>query len=78
MRKIAETAPDFEGFPVSMHGFAGNGVWRDSYERIIPGNFNQDEDHENVDLFTRNVMKNYAHEGVIEGKPSGQFFITKD
>ena len=79
---MAETAKDFAGFPVEMHGFVGNnhngGEWRDAYTRVVPHNFDTDDDHE-VDGFTANVLKNYATEGVTEtGKPNGQFFIVKD
>ena len=43
----------------------------DSYTRTIPGNFNTDEDNENVDEFTANVLRNFATEGVTaEGKPN--------
>ena len=80
--RVAELAPDFAGFPVSMHGFIGNnhngGQWRDAYERKIPGNYEVNEDHEHVDMFTANIMRNYATEGVKDGKPNGLFFITKD
>ena len=66
-----------------MHGFIGNnhngGEWRDAYYRNVPANFDSDEDHENVDTFTANVLKNYATEGVTEqGKPNGKFLIVKD
>ena len=51
----------------------------DSYARQVPGNFVSDEDNENVDSFTSNVIRNFATEGVTEeGKPNHQFFIVKD
>ena len=80
--KVEETADDFGGFEADLHGFVGNnhnnGEWKDAYDRKLPGNYEDHEEHQ-VDTFTRNVLKNYATEGVTEdGKPNGQFFIVKD
>ena len=80
--KVEETAADFEGFKADLHGFVGNnhneGQWKDAYERKIPENFNNDDDH-HVDNFTKNVLERFATEGVTDGgKPNGKFFITKD
>jgi len=82
LAKVEETADGFAGFDASLDGFAGNnhnaGEWKDAYSREIPHNFDDGSDHP-VDMFTQNVLKNYATEGVTkEGKPDGHFFITKD
>ena len=82
LAKVEETGDDFAGFDASRDGFIGNnhngGQWVDAYNREIPHNFDDDQDHP-VDMFTQNVLKNYATEGVTkEGKPDGHFFITKD
>ena len=82
VRRVEETSKDFAGFPASDHGFVGNnhnnGEWKDAYERVLPGHFDSDEG-QHVDTFTRNVIKNYATEGVTkQGKPNGYFFITKE
>ena len=82
MVKVMETADDFSGFDPSHNGFGGNnhngGQWVDAYNREIPHNFDTSEDHP-VDMFTQNVLSNFATEGVTkEGKPDGHFFITKD
>ena len=80
-RRVEETSKDFAGFDAGLHGFVGNnhngGEWKDAYERVLPGNFDNSNDHP-VDTFTANVIKNYATEGVTkEGKPDGRFFIVK-
>lgn len=81
-QRLEETQPDFEGFPASLHGFAGNnhndGQWKDAYDRVVPGHLD-DSEGVPVDKFTANVISNYATEGVTkEGMPSGSFFITRD
>ena len=53
--KLAETQADFAGFTPDMHGFEGNGEYKDAYQRDIPAQF-LDQENENVDLFTKNVM----------------------
>ena len=80
-KRLEETQQDFEGFPATLDGFAGNnhneGQWKDSYDRVVPGHLD-DTDGAPVDKFTANVISNYATEGVTkEGMPSGQFFITR-
>ena len=80
--RVEETQPDFEGFHADQHGFVGNnynkGEWKDAYERVLPGSFEEGDDHA-VDKFTQNVLQNFATEGVTpEGKPNRQFFIVKD
>ena len=82
LSKVEETGDDFAGFDASRDGFIGNnhngGQWVDAYSREIPQNFDDDQDHP-VDMFTQNVIKNFATEGVTkEGKPDGHFFITKE
>jgi len=82
LTRVEETADGFAGFDASDSGFAGNnhnnGEWKDAYSRVIPTNFDTAEDHP-VDMFTQNVLQNFATEGVTkEGKPDGHFFITKD
>lgn len=81
IRKVDETSKGFAGFDASLHGFIGNnhngGEWKDAYDRNLPGNYDQEDDHP-VDLFTKNVLANYATEGVTaEGKPNREFFILK-
>ena len=81
--RVEETQSDFEGFPASLDGFAGNnhneGQWKDSYDRVLPNHLDDCDGSSPVDKFTANVIKNYATEGVSkEGRPNGQFFITKD
>ena len=81
IEKVEETSKDFAGFDAGLHGFVGNnhnnGEWKDAYERVLPGNYDNSDDHP-VDTFTANVLKNYATEGVTkEGKPDGRFFIVK-
>ena len=74
---VSETQSDFTGFTPDMHGFEGNGEYKDAYQRNIPAQFLDQED-ESVDQFTKNVMQNYATEGVTkDGKPNGHFFITR-
>jgi hypothetical protein len=57
--RVEETQPDFEGFHADQHGFVGNnynkGEWKDAYERVLPGNFEEGDDHA-VDKFTQNVL----------------------
>ena len=82
MARVEETADGFAGFDASLDGFVGNnhnnGEWKDAYARDIPHNFDTGNDHP-VDMFTQNVLQNFATEGVTkEGKPDGHFFITKD
>jgi len=82
LSKVEETSGSFAGFDASRSGFIGNnhnaGEWVDAYNREIPKDFAEDQDHP-VDMFTQNVLKNFATEGVTgEGKPDGHFFITKD
>ena len=80
--KVEETAEDFGGFEASLHGFVGNnhegGEWKDAYARKIPKHLDDSNSH-HVDTFTKNIIENYATEGVTEdGKPNGSFFIVKD
>ena len=48
-RRVEETGADFEGFHADQHGFVGNnnnnGEWKDAYERVLPGNFEEGDDH---------------------------------
>ena len=72
----------FAGFDAGLHGFLGNnhngGEWKDAYDRVLPGHFDGSDDHP-VDLFTKNVLSNYATEGVTaDGLPNKEFFIIKD
>ena len=79
--RVYETSPDFKGWPVSMHGFVGNnhnnGQWMDAYERRLPLHLDDADLSVPVDTFQRNLIKNYAREGVTAGKPNGHFFVTK-
>ena len=80
--RVEELGNTFGGFPASDHGFIGNnhndGQWKDPYSRLVPEHFDNEEG-QHVDSFTRNVIKNYATEGVTkQGLPSRYFFITKD
>ena len=82
VQRVEETGPGFAGFDAGLHGFIGNnhngGEWKDAYDRNLPGNYDTSDDHP-VDLFTRNVLANYATEGVTaEGLPNKEFFIVKD
>ena len=82
VQRVEETNPSFAGFDAGLHGFIGNnhnnGEWKDAYDRVLPGHFDQSDDHP-VDLFTRNVLANYATEGVTaDGLPNKEFFIVKD
>ena len=81
-RRVEETGKNFGGFEAGLDGFVGNnhnsGEWKDAYDRVVPGNFEDGDGHQ-VDAFTRKVIKDYSTEGVTkEGKPDGHFFITKD
>ena len=67
LNRVEETKPGFGGFDASLHGFAGNnhngGEWKEAYERNLPTHY-YDSENSQVDTFTRNVLKNYATEGV--------------
>jgi hypothetical protein len=81
LNRVEETKPGYGGFDASLHGFVGNnhngGEWKEPYDRNLPVHYYDSEDGQ-VDTFTRNVLRNYATEGVTKsGKPSGHFFIRK-
>jgi hypothetical protein len=81
LNRVEETKPGYGGFDASLHGFVGNnhngGEWKEPYDRNLPVHYYDSEDGQ-VDAFTRNVLRNYATEGVTKsGKPSGHFFIRK-
>ena len=88
--KILENADSWDGWRPHMHEFPGtvnqNGNFMDAYERKIPSHFQgdaADQDYYPVDRFTRNILDNYAIEGVSgkkqkNPKPTGSFYLTKN
>ena len=76
-RKGLEAIASEDGLDAHLSGFEGNS-FTDGYERQIPGHFS-DEDGESVDHFTKNVLENYATEGLTEDHhPNGVFTIKKN
>ena len=69
-----------------MHEFPGtvneHGDFMSPYNRVIPERFQDNSAIAGVgsiDLFTENILKNYAIESKDDDhKPTGQFWITKD
>ena len=44
------------------------------YKKKLPKHFS----HANDDLLVRSLISNYAVEGRVNGKPNGQFYLTKN
>ena len=59
-RRVEELGKNFGGFEAGLDGFVGNnhndGQWKDAYDRVLPGNYEANEEHAHVDTFTRNVL----------------------
>jgi len=77
--KILEKKEAFGGYTVGFSGFDGNlqgGEWLDSYERVVPVNFDTAESA-NADSFTGHMIKDFAVEGQDKetGKPNGKYFM---
>ena len=72
-KKVTYT-PSYDGFDGNKGTF---GDWREPYERVIPTRF--DEGGDQVDTFTRKMIKEYATEGADKwtGLPNGTFTVSK-
>lgn len=90
--RVIEQGDDFNGWGANMHNFTGtvneHGNYMDAYERVIPDYLVGNEAIAGVgstDLFTQNVLTNFAVEDKVAdplspdfGKPTGELWITRD
>ena len=83
---VIEKADNWDGWGAHMHEFPGtvneHGDFMSPYTRAIPERFQGNEAISGVgstDLFTQNILKNYAIESKDDNhKPDGNFWITQE
>jgi hypothetical protein len=89
--KIIEDKDNFPGWHSGLDGFPGtvneNGNYMQPYARELPEVFQGDAANDNqvpIDQFTRNLLDNYAVEGIDKSKDldipvkTGKFYLTKE
>jgi len=85
--KIMEDKDEFTGYHATLSGFPGtvneNGDYFQGYSRELPENYGGDAAFDNqvpLDQFTRNLLANYAIEGIDKGSssPTGKFYLSKE
>merc|ERR1719230_732712 len=85
-QRVIESGDDWDGWGAHMDEFPGTvndlGNFMDPYTRVVPEHLTGNTAISGVgsiDLFTENVLKNYAVEDKTEdGTPTGELWITKD